>query len=383
MADARKHMEHGVSSEQIVARAIEVAGSDDFGADGWQEGLARSLAGFARVPMTQEALATQHGKLVHDLVMRLKIEQWYQDHPETADEQLDGQVFVVGLPRTGTTAMVGMMALDERFRFLRAWEGASPIPPPVAGEEDTDPRVVAARGAVDYTMAHMHIRDVDGPEEDLAILAGFDMKSYHGVLPMPDDYVAWWLHADFTSFYALHERLLKLLQSRRKPGLWLLKSPPHLFRLKEIAARYPKARFVMTHRDPRKVIASVASLHSALHEERCLPGTIDRKAVGPRHLAIWAEGMRRALAARAEIGEHRFVDVRNDEVVQRPIETFERIYDHLGMDLNPALRARLDDYNSRNAPGNFGAHRYTAEEYGLTDASIRAEFKDYVERFAL
>jgi hypothetical protein len=70
-------------------------------------------------------------------------------------------------------------------------------------------------------------------------------------------------------------------------------------------------------------------------------------------------------------------------VIKRPIETFERIYHHLGMPLSAGLRARLEDYNSRNAPGNFGSHRYTSEEYGLTDAGIRDAFKEYGERFDL
>lgn len=377
-------MAQTISPEHAIAKAIEIAGSNDFGPDGWQEGLARSLDGFARLPLKPEVLTASVDKLVHDLATRLRIEQWYKQHPGADDKPLEGPVFVVGLPRTGTTATVGMMALDERFRFLRAWEGTDPLPPPVLGEEDADPRVIAARKASsDYAMAHMHIHDPDGPEEDLAMLAGLAMRSYHGTLPMPDDYVEWWLNADFTSFYAYQERVLKLLQSCRPPHLWLLKSPPHLLRLREIARQYPDAKFIMTHRDPRKVVASVASLHSALHEERCLPGSIDRKAVGPRHLAIWTEAMRRGLAARAEIGEDRFVDVRNEDVVERPIETFERIYDHLGMAVTPALSRRLQAYNSRNAPGAFGQHRYTAEEYGLTDSAIRAGFREYIDRFAL
>jgi hypothetical protein len=372
------------SPEAAIAQAIGLAGSDDFGPDGWQEGLARSLEAFPRLPLRPEALAASSGKLVHDLAMRLRIVQWLKDHPQIEEQPVEGPVFVIGLPRTGTTATVGMMALDERFRFLRAWEGASPMPPPVAGEEDRDPRLIAARkAAADHARPHVHIADVDGPEEDLAMLAGLDMRSYYGTLPMPDDYIDWWLNSDFSSFYAFEERVLKLLQSRRPPYLWLLKSPPHLFRLREIARQYPRAKFVMTHRDPARVIGSVASLHAMLHEERCLPGTIDRRQIGPRHLALWSEGMRRFLSVRDEIGEDRFVDVKNDDVVSRPIETFERVYAHLGMAISPDLAGRLADYNSRNAPGSFGQHRYTAEEYGLTDAGIRAAFRDYVDRFGL
>jgi hypothetical protein len=373
-----------VSPEQAIAKAVEIAGSDDFGGEGWREGLERSLAAFPKLPLLPEALDASVAKIIHDLSMRLRIVQWLKDHPEIEARPIEGPVFVIGLPRTGTTATVGMMALDERFRFLRAWEGASPMPPPVAGEEDRDPRAVAARKAAAASdHAHMHITDADGPEEDLAMMAGLDMRSYYGTLPMPDDYIDWWLNSDFTSFYTFEERVLKLLQSRRPPYLWLLKSPPHLFRLREIVRTYPDAKIVVTHRDPVKVIGSVASLHTMLHESRCLPRSVDRMQVGRRQLALWAEGIRRFLAVRDEIGEDRFVDVRNDDVVRRPVETFERIYDHLAMPLGPELRSRLEDYNRRNAPSSAGSHSYTSEEYGLTDAGIRAAFRDYGERFGL
>ena len=373
-----------LSSDSVIARAIASAGSDDFGAEGWREGLARSLDAFARIPLQPEVYTATVDKLVHDLAMRLRIEQWFKDHPECADQRVDGPVFVVGLPRTGTTATVGMMALDERFRFMRPWEGSAPLPPPIAGVEDTDPRLIAARAAASaYDKPHVHLFDPDGPEEDLAFLAGLDMHSYHGAYPMPQDYVDWWLNADFASFYAFHKRVLQLLQSRRPPNLWLLKSPPHLFRLSEIAREYPQAKFVMTHRDPVKVIASVSSLHTMLHKERCLPCSIDPLTIGPHHLALWAEGMRRGLAARAEIGEHRFIDVKNDDVIKHPLETFARIYDFLGMPVTPELQAKLRAYNSRNAPGNFGNHAYTPEQYGLSEEAIRSAFAGYIERFQL
>jgi hypothetical protein len=371
-----------LTAKEAISMAIEIAGSDDFGPQGFREGLDRSLGAFARVPLTPQTLASVNNGIVQDLANRLRIERWYKDHPEIEQQTVEGPIVVVGLPRTGTTATVSMLALDERFRFLRMWEGTAPVPPPIAGQEDGDPRVIAARAAAEsYGMAHVHIFDPDGSQEDLAFLSGLDMHAYHGAYPMPDDYIGWWLAEDFRSTYAYLERVFKLLQSRRPPNLWLLKSPPHLFRLDEIARRFPDAQFVMTHRDPLKVIGSVASLHYLLYEERCRPGSVDKREVGPRLLRFWAEGMRRGLAARAAIGEHRFIDVSNDDVVQRPIEVFERVYAHLDLPLTPDLRRRLEEYNSRNAPGSFGSHRYTLEEYGLSPDDVRSAFGDYIARF--
>jgi hypothetical protein len=375
-------MAHSLCSADAISQAIKLAGADDFGPHAFREGLERSLTAFEPVPLKPEMRAQVHKKIVEDLANRLRVERWYKDHPEIDEDPVEGPILVLGLPRTGTTATVSMLGLDQRFRFLRGWEATTPVPPPIAAEEESDPRVVAARDAAkSYAMAHLHLFDPDGSQEDLAYLAGMDMHAYHGAYPMPKEYVDWWLSDDFRSTYAYLDRIFKLLHSRRGPRLWLLKSPPHLFRLEAIVRQFPRVKFVMTHRDPRNVIASVASLQCSLYEERCLPGSVDRCAVGRQLLSFWKEGVRRGLMARAALGEERFVDIWNDDVVKQPLTAFKRIYEHIGMEVTPAHIARLAEYTSRNAPGNFGQHQYTLEQYGLSERNVRDAFAAYYSRF--
>jgi hypothetical protein len=367
-----------------MARAKALAGSDDFGPGGFEEGLERVLAALPRLPLRPEVMAAAMNRVVEDLANRLRIEQWYADHPELEAGVIEGPLLVCGLPRTGTTATVGMLALDPRFRFPRMWEMAQPVPPPRLADEPDDPRAVAYRAAIAaHAHASQHIADPDGPEEDMVGIAPLDMHAYHGALPMPDDFLDWWIGADFASTYAYHRRVLKLLQSERGPHFWLLKGPVHLFRLDAFAAEYPDARFVWTHRDPASVIPSVASLQHTLHSARCVEGALDKAAAGPGALAFWAEGMRRALAARARIGEHRFIDVWNRDVVAGPVATFAALYDRLGFGFTAGLEEAVAGYSRRNARGVFGEHRYTPGEYGLTRGTIRTAFRDYIERFGL
>lgn len=373
-----------VSAAHVLKLAVEATGLEDFGPDGYQEGLQRTLDAFACAPITQAARRAAEDQVVADLANRLRIEQWNRERPAVANLPIEGPILVCGLPRTGTTATVGMMALDGRFRYLRTWEAINPIPPPRTDEELRDPRVLSAHAAAKtYSKRSQHIHDPDGPEEDLALLAGLDMHAYHGRYPMPQDFLDWWMQADFRSTYAYHRRVLKILQSERPPNFWLLKAPPHLFKLDAFAAEYPEARFVMTHRDPAKVIPSVSSLHFTLHSGHCVPGSLNKLTYGPALLTFWKEGMRRALEARRRIGEHRFIDVWNEDVVAHPVETFRKLYERLEFELRPGLSSRLEEYNRRNAREMFGEHRYSAEEYGLTTLQIRAAFEEYIERFHL
>lgn len=371
-----------MTAAEAMARAVALAGSDDFGPEGFEEGLEQALAAFPRLPLKPEVLREAMDRIVQDLANRLRIEQWYKANPHCGRQAVEGPLLVCGLPRTGTTATVGMLALDPRFRFPRMWEMMQPVPPPRLADESDDPRAVDYRQAIKaHSHASQHIADPDGPEEDMVGIAPLDMHAYHGAFPMPDDFIAWWMNADFTSTYAYHRRVLELLHSRRPPHVWLLKGPVHLFHLDAFAAQYPDATFVWTHRDPASVIPSVSSLQHTLHSRRCLEGSLDRPAAGPKALAFWAEGMRRALAARERIGEHRFIDVWNRDVVARPVETFAALYDRLDFPFTPELEGQIADYNRRNAQGSFGEHRYTAEEYGLTTDAIRAAFGDYCQRF--
>jgi Sulfotransferase family len=373
-----------LTAARALEFAVEATGYEDFGPEGFQEGLQRTLDAFEAAPVTRAAREAAGLRVILDLATRLRIEQWYKERPQTAELQIEGPILVCGLPRTGTTATVGMMALDERFRYLRTWEAVKPIPPPRSGEEMNDPRALAARAAAkNYPKRSQHIHDPDGPEEDLALLAGLNMHAYHGRYPMPQSFLDWWIHEDFGSTYAYHRRVLRLLQSERPPHLWLLKAPVHLFKLEAFAAEYPHARFVMTHRDPAKVIPSVSSLYFTMHSEHCAAGILDKLAFGPALLAFWKEGMRRALDSRRRIGEQRFIDIWNDDVIARPVETFRRLYERLDFELPHDAATKLQDYGRRNASAGAGKHRYCADEYGLTELQIRGEFADYIERFHL
>lgn len=373
-----------MTANDAIARAVAAAGLDAFGPGDWREGLERTVAAFAAMPLNAAGRKKAEAMIVGDLVRRLRIEDWYRSHPGIDGMAVERPLLVCGLPRTGTTATVAMFAVDRQFRFLRKWEAASPVPPPVAHTEEHDPRRVAAHEkAKAYTLGALHLNDPDGPEEDLLALAGLTMRSFLGSYPTPDEYIRWWIEDDFQSTYAYHERVLKLLHCERGPRRWLLKSPPHLFKLEAFAARYPDAQFVWTHRDPAKVIPSVASLHHNVFALSGVEPMVSKRWTGKRSLDFWAEGMRRGLEARARIGEHRFIDVYNSDVVRDPIGTFETTYARLRLTITADVKAALERYHAHHARGAHGTHDYTLEEYGLTRDEVREAFKDYIDRFGV
>ena len=117
--------------DQIEKDARAQAGLEDTGGDYYREGLERLVTSMNEEGgLTEMGEAMQQMRLSMLLAARLGVEETYRLHPEIDDEVVGGPVFVIGLPRTGTTALSQLVAADPQFRSLRTWESGSPVPPP-------------------------------------------------------------------------------------------------------------------------------------------------------------------------------------------------------------------------------------------------------------
>src|SRR3954451_11606374 len=117
--------------DAVCAAAVERTGLDDFGPDGFRERLGVWLdemnaddqrTGLGRMMMFGDcAKYASNRLLIRDLLQR---------HPEILDIEITKPVIVIGLPRSGTTHLVNLLAADSRFRSMPLWEGYEPVPNP-------------------------------------------------------------------------------------------------------------------------------------------------------------------------------------------------------------------------------------------------------------
>lgn len=374
-------MQRYPTSEQLLEQAQDLTGLSDFGPGDFREGLDVLLASLTDDagldPSTDAAVV---GLLRRRLVNRLLLEQWRVDHPEVCDVVIEGPIDVIGLPRTGTTALGNMLSLDPRLRSLRMWEQTEPVPPPVLGREDVDPRRVAqlaADAAVPPEIHAMHLYEVDAAAEDSEVLG----MAFHGqqmTLPVWG-YHEWWRGADQTDTFEYHRRVLEVLGSRRPPNRWLFKSPHHKFHPEAIVAAYPDIRFVMTHRDPAKVVPSYSSLVSSIFPTAADEHDLHR--VGreiSEHLRV---GTEMAMSARERLGDDRFLDIHHRETITDPVGVVRRVWDFVGMDPDASVEEAVRDYQRSNRSGARGSHDYTPEKFGLTTEQLRSDYAFYIDHF--
>ncbi|MBA2326447.1 MAG: sulfotransferase [Actinobacteria bacterium] len=376
--------------DALMEAATSETGLDDFGDDGFRERLEL----LCRSVLTESGcgphgIVSSYAQWLQLLKNRLLVEDLLKRHPEIHDVRIDRPIIVCGLPRTGTTHLHNLIAPDPALRSLPYWESLEPVLPeheaPVVGEPDPRrARTEAALEFVNTAMPHfkrMHEMTVDHVHEEIQLLAiDFSTMLFETLAPMPTwrDY---YLAHDQTPHYGYLRTVLQALQWLRGGERWVLKSPQHIEQFGPLAATFPDATFVVTHRDPVSVTTSVATMltyTSRLTQERVDPARIG---------GYWADRTERMLRAcvddRHVLPADQSIDVRFDEFMADDIAMVERIYDLAGQPFTPETRAAMDAFMADHPRGKFGGVRYDLTAFGLDRDERRDALRFYVERFGI
>jgi hypothetical protein len=303
----------------------------------------------------------------------------FTEHPEHADVPVERPIFVVGLPRTGTTALHRLLHADPRHQGLELWLTEYPQPRPPRASWEQDPIFSAMQAA--FSEHHIenpefmgiHYMDATSVEECWRLLRQTGKSiSYESLANVPR-YSAWLAGQDWTDAYERHRANLQLIGLNDPDKRWVLKNPSHLVALDALMAVYPDALIVCTQRDPVTSIASACSL-----SEEATAGTSTTfvgETVGRTQLEMLSRSWRTFTKARAAYDDAQFFDVDYREFVADPVATTRSIYDAFGLDWNPEVDAAVTalDAESRRG-GKRPAHSYSLSDYGLTEAEVRAAF---------
>ena len=316
---------------------------------------------------------------------RLEVEREIDQNPEILDQAITEPLFIIGLPRTGTTILQAMLSKDVQHRSPLSWECLLPYPAATPETYARNARIERVRTEFDQLFAlvpdfrKMHYMEADAPQECLGITA-LNFTSYQFMAQCsPPSYVDWFFDdADQLENMRWHKRFLQFLQSGGlRPKRWLLKSPVHLLRLKELFEVYPDARVIMTHRDPREIVGSITSLVSSVRS--AYSDEEDGARTGAEVLTFWARSFDRFLKARTELDrEDQIMDIKFEDFVADQMRTVERIYDRFDLQLGRESRTRMQAFLRQEPKDKHGVHEYSLEAYAIASADVRREYANYL-----
>ncbi|MFC3213826.1 sulfotransferase family protein [Novosphingobium panipatense] len=298
-------------------------------------------------------------------------------------------VVITGVPRTGTTALHRLLAVDPRFQGLQTWLLDSPMPRPPREEWARYPQYRSTVAALDAQYAAVpgakaaHFRAAEEVHECCMVLRQSFVSNLWSCAWSAATYDAWWQCQSEAEAYRHYARCVQLIGLNDPDRRWLLKNPGHIEHLDLLLAVFPDARVIQTHRDPGKAIPSLVSLLMNLNG-LTEPDRTQQRAENllRREVAKWAQAVRKCEAVRAR-HPGQVLDVVHADFHARPMETVEAIYRFIGMDIPEATRAALLRRIEEKPELGHGVHRYAIEDYGMTADEARAPFGDYIARYDL
>ena len=377
--------------EASLARtASRQTGLTDFGDESFRPGLRKlleSLEKDARLTLFGRYFARR--QVLELLSHRLLLTDHRKRHPEVAAQEIRRPLFILGLPRTGTTLLYGLLAEDPAHRAPLSWEVDQPCPPAETATYETDPRIATSGKRLEQLaqlapgVQAIHPVGTLMPQECIVITASEFMTIRFEMCFDVATYQDWLLEQDMHPAYAHHRRFLQHMQSRHAGERWILKSPGHLGPIDALFDTYPDAMVVQTHRDPLRVVPSVASLEYTLR--MVATDEIDPVELGRQQLKVWSKLLEQGMDARSRHPEReaQILDLSMSEIVRDPIACVERIYAYFGLELTTEARGRMERYLREHPKNEFGKHSYSLDAFGLDEESVNAAFKGYCERFEI
>lgn len=377
-----------LTANDIVAQASERTGLSDYGDPAILKDLDRLLDAYnTEAKFTERGQGLAFNALVQAMSVRMQVEDWLKQHPELLDRPVEKPMFVFGLPRTGTTLVINLLASDPARRSFLRWEAFEPSPPPRPEELHAGPRYEKQQAQLDMAAQYMphisaiHHEDADSPCECQFSMTPSFVSQVNASQAYIPNYNKWFLHeADYGPAFRFHKRFLQMLQ-HHATGRWTMKNPWHPLFLDALTEVYPDAQLVMTHRDPAEVLGSACSLLKAVRP--IYTDHNDPKAIGEDLLETFDVMIQRQFAYREKHGWDAIYDVQYADTLKDPIGVIRGIYQHFGEPLTPAAEQAMDAYMANNKQGKHGKHSYTLEEFGLTREGVHERYADYIERLKI
>lgn len=305
-------------------------------------------------------------------------------YPSVLSRPIHAPVLITGMPRSGTTFLHRLILQDPSTIAPRLFQ----LVYPYASQASLfgtalRKRWVSLQLAVFRMIAPelnaLHPVAVDAPEECTDITAhAFQSLRFDAMYRVPS-YNSWLERCGFLDAYRFHRRFLQHLDAQLPGRRWVLKSPDHLFALDDIRRVYPDARLVLVHRDPVRVLASVARLTEVLR--RPFTRSIDRVGIGLEVSASWINGAQRMSSLSAN--DESLLHLNYRQIVSRPLDAVRAVYRHCGLALTDQAEARMRSWLRTSANVSRPRREYKLAEFGLDPHFLRERFARYTDTFGV
>lgn len=379
-----------MQAEVFMDLARRKSGLDDFGEPHFMRPLQVVLDSIGNSRMSLLGKMIKLEEVLRYLVGRLRIEEELKRDPSILEEEIEKPIFIVSLPRAGSSILFELMSQRQGVRYPLHFEAVEPTPPPHPDTYRTDPRIESMedwieswnRIAPDFPSRHLVGPTV--PVECLTLM-GYSFASAQFVYGVRrSDYMPHITSEDWVLSYRYYRRVLQILQKNFPNKQWLLKSPPHLYMLGELLTVFPDAQIVFIHRDPITVLASLGSVMD----------TVNRGVFGepfdPADYLVnqYMVEMEPLLGHMMDVYDKalsqggKAVNALYADLMADPVGEVARIYEEIGIGMTEADLGAIARYLDERPKHKHGKHSYTIPDVIDVDA-FRERSAGYMRKFGV
>ena len=375
-----------LSAQAVIDAAKAQTGLDHFGDPSFMPRLETIMAAAdADKNLAPAGRAGFFGLAVRFLRARLELEHFISKHPEIEDVQLAPPIIDAGLPRSGTTFTLQLLAADPRMRSLQHWEGLRPVADPyikdgkdiryeLAEKEwiETDAISPIAKLSHEFTPDHI-TEDIELTSADFG---GYYFEWFANI-PAWRDYQ--YAH-DPAPWLNYLRRAIKALVFQRGPNRWVGKCPQHMEQLLAVSTALEGSYLVINHRDP---VASIQSaITSQAYASRLTHTSVNRERIADYWIDRYERLLRGCVRDRDLIAQDRCYDVYFHKLMADPFGELQAIYENAGIPFDDQTRAAFQQAIDENKRGKHGQLAYDLrEDFGIDPNEIRERFSFYFDRF--
>jgi omega-hydroxy-beta-dihydromenaquinone-9 sulfotransferase len=305
-------------------------------------------------------------------------------------------VFIVGLPRSGTTHFHRLMAKDPRFTSFRLWEIL--LAPSIVQK-----KFFKALGVLDRKLGNpvsrfilqfekeklqnkFHEIGLFKPEEDDPILLHIFSSFFLFFIFPFDDEVNHFSRFDLEIPASERVRIMKFYKQCVQRHLYvfgkdkrfLSKNPAFTPKIQSIGETFPDAKVIYMARNPLQAVASGMSIRSFWLDRLYSPLSPEaiQSFIVQRALFFYTY----PLETLSAWPENRHALVNYDSLIADPEKTVLDVYKRLDMDVSTSYRTALSLDKIRSFAYR-SRHHYASEDFGISRDTILSLFQNVLDQF--
>jgi hypothetical protein len=372
--------------KKLLNKTTESLGLYDFGDEAFRENMRLWLKTIEMRKFHPAGKLAAYREIIFILENRLRAEALFKKYPEILERKIVAPIVILGFARSGTTRLHRMLGTDSRFAHLNGWEAIFPVPWKVSMEAkdrgEIDPRIkYAEKICHDWNQAFgaVHLMVAMEAEEEINLL----MQSFCPPFGFCLEEDVIFRNLSEIGSYEYMVKLLKLASWWRGDDAskqWVLKAPMHMHYLDSLMHVFPDAKLIFMHRDPIKLVSSMASLSWQFMAHST--NQLDPFNVGQRVVTEIDKLCHKVASVRDMlVQKNQQFDVLYADMNEDWRNVIRQIYEFIGVKFTDATKLSMARWLEESEKKRYGGHYHHLENFGLDAQTVDRKLHHYRECF--